>query len=201
MTQNTKELDQKCIEYVVELRDAAYHHDWQKCEQISRNLFRLLAPDNVIHIVVHQLITHLPIFERFHPDVKWSRIFLLQFLDTESKNKVFDFPFYRETYTSPGSQGFTQALGFLADIEKSRRKPDQYTFDLAVDTITLIIHSKRLVLWAMEHPDEWQLWIKSDGRPVKIRSLGIESLTIQEAVRDSWLNIVVEINKVLNIKA
>lgn len=201
MAQNVKERDQRPIEYIVELRDAAFRYDWQKCEQVSKKLFRLLTLDNVIDVVVHQLITHLPIFERFHPDVKWPRVFLLQFLGTQSTNKVFDFPFYRETYSSPGSDGFIQALGFLADIEKSRSKPDTYTFDLAVDAVTLIIQSRRLVLWATEHPDEWELWIKSDGKPVKIKSAGVEALTIQEAVRDSWLNIAVEINKVLDIKS
>jgi hypothetical protein len=149
-----------------------------------------LKTKDVIDILVFELVTFLPIFEKHHPNVTWPRDFIFQFLKIPLKDRVYDFPFYKENYSSPGSNGFLQALGFLADIDRSQNNPDRYTFSLAVEAISAAIESKKLALWAMEHPNEWEEWIVTNNKPMQL-----ESATADEGASNSWLSIADKLEK------
>jgi predicted transcriptional regulator len=184
-------------EEIIALRKAAYDYDWIDCEETAKRLFKLLKPEEVVNIVARQLITCLPIFEKFDPDVKWPRIFLLQFTRFKPDHKKYDFPFCKESYAQSGVDGFFKAMGFLAEIDQSSSKPDQYTFSLAVESIALSIHSRKLMYWAVEYPQEWETWSKSEGKPIALQSMGLQSLPIQEMARNSWLTVADEVERLL----
>jgi hypothetical protein len=141
-----------------ELREEAIRKNVWKCEQIMRELLKLMDARDVLQIALKQIRTYLPIFEKHHPEKVWTKEWVelaskLEPIDHSSR----DFGMFTDINEDLGSQVFIKAIQLLDGAFSAyfQRTPD-VAINLAGDAITNMASARMIAYLNDKAPSIWR---------------------------------------------
>jgi hypothetical protein len=145
-------------ELLKELREEAIRRNMSTCEQIMRELLKLMEVREALQIALKQVSTYLPIFESHHPEKVWPRAWV----ELTSKYEPIDYSshdfemftdFYEDYF---GSQAFINAIQLLDGAFRAyfQGTPD-VTINLAADAIANMASAKMSAYLSVKIPSIW----------------------------------------------
>jgi hypothetical protein len=151
-------------ELLKELREAAIHRNMSKCEQIMRELLKLMDAREALQIALKQVSTYLPIFESHHPEKVWPRAWV----ELTSKYEPIDysthgFGMFTDIYEDYfGSQAFINAIQLLDGAFRAYFQGiSEVAINLAGDAIRNMASAKMFAYVSVKIPSIWLRYNKT----------------------------------------
>lgn len=75
------------VQILRDFREAIATHEWYHCELRTKELLEQFSPIEALKIGIDQIDSYLPLFEQYHPNITWPRLWL----DEAKKLKPIDY--------------------------------------------------------------------------------------------------------------
>jgi len=180
---------------IIKLRNLANNQQWFPCEEQTKRLLRQISPQDAIRIALKFMSYHLDIFEHYHPDVSWPRKCLDNWKLSKPEEREYDWPIYGGGYTSPGTNGYLNAMGDLRHALRSEHNSGKIWVNLVGNAIVAPINTSALGRWIIQHSYNWNVMGVDQSR-----ILAKDDPETQKYKRDTWLEVANEIEKALGKK-
>jgi hypothetical protein len=146
------------IELLTTLRYAAQQNDWNGCRDAVEALLARLPVPTMLQIAYAEVERRLPVFEQYHPTMRWPRIWL----EALATGAPFTFdestPEVMEEAPGPGGNSFTEAVQQLA---LAGAADGTQRVEHIITAISRAISSEKTEAGARDHRERWDLWFQA----------------------------------------
>lgn len=184
---------------LADLRNAIAQHNWYECEEIIKKFVENLTPSEAVQLSAKQVSLFLPLFEQYHPHITDPHIILDALIIGDPINKNATFPGLLNSYPSPGTNEFMNALELVNAAVQEQHEPLS-CYIKAGRAIVNAIGSRRLEYWARKFPEDWELTRRSalgeENLPT-LQSAYLRESEVEQYTEDMWLALAEEVERLL----